>query len=161
MNIWLDSPSNRTPLFCVYSYCRFSLRYNRRLRLSSFPCGKSSRLPPACTCSFTSPKLRRHASDKPSRRTSVPHETSEMQKPAAGCRPFLLSEKFLTKKSADGNVHLRSNLESSGTSPPAFSVSPPAHRTPHTHRPSVQYLNYFTKPITRHTWPNTKILTKK
>ena len=32
---------------------------------------------------------------------------------------------------------------------------------PPTHRPSVQYLNYFTKPITRHTWLNTKIPMKK
>ena len=125
---WPTCQPDKT-LFSIFPDCRFSLRYNRRQRLSSFPCGKSSRLPPACTCSFTSPKLRRHASDKPSRRTSVPHETSEMQKPAAGCRPFLRSEKLLAKKSADGNVHLRSNLESSGTSPPAFSVSPPAHRT--------------------------------
>ena len=70
----------------------FTLWYNRRQRLSSFPCGKSSRLSPACTCGFTFPKLRRHASDKPPRRASVPHETSGMQKPAAFGRPFHRSE---------------------------------------------------------------------
>ena len=90
---------------------------------------------------------------------SVTSETQDMQKPAAVCRPFLRSENSSQRNRlffCSPSVKPRSLRDKPSGILGFTSGSPHPH-----HRPSVQYLNYFTKPITRHTWLNTKIPMKK